>query len=79
MVLHGFGEHNLRYTRGEVVRRRRVQRRGKGNLCNLFSYCERLLGRRIGDQKESMDLVQRNVAATREVTVMSEYLSHDKY
>ena len=59
MVVQGFGEHELRYTRGGVVRRRRVQRRGKGNLCTLFSYCERLLGRRIGDYKELMDLAQR--------------------
>ena len=51
------GEHELRYTRGGVVRRRRVQRRGKGNLCTLFSYC--LLGRRIGDSMGLMALAQR--------------------
>jgi hypothetical protein len=55
MVVQGFGDHELRYTRGGVVLRRRDQRRGKGNLCALFSYCERLLGRRI----ELMDLAQR--------------------
>ena len=41
---------------GRSGRRRRVQRPGKGNL---FSYCERLLVRRIGDYKELMDLAQR--------------------
>jgi hypothetical protein len=59
MVAQGFEEHELRYTRGGVVRRRRVQRRVKRNLCTLFSYCERLLGHRIGDYKELMDLAQR--------------------
>ena len=59
MVVQGFGEHELRYTRGGVVRRRRVQRRGEGNLCTLFNYCECLVGRRIGDSKELLDLAQR--------------------
>ncbi len=45
------------YNRGEVVRRRGGHR--KGNLCTLFNYCERLLGHRIGDNKELMDLAQR--------------------
>ena len=58
MVVQGFGEHELRYTRGGVVRRRRVQRRGKGNLCTLFSYCARLLGNPIGDSTEVVDLAQ---------------------
>ena len=59
MVVLGIGEYELRYTRGGVVRRRRVQRRGKGNLCTFFSYCTRLLGRRIGDSHDLMALAQR--------------------
>jgi hypothetical protein len=59
MVVQGFGEHELRFTRGGVVRQRRMQRRGKFNLCTLFNYCERLLRRRISDYKELMDLAQR--------------------
>ena len=48
-----------------------VKRCAKSNLC---SYCER--GRRIGDNNKLMILLS---GGNRKVTVMSEYLSHDKY
>jgi hypothetical protein len=39
------------------------------NLCILSSYCERLLGRRIGDGADGYCTAKGNVAATRGVTV----------
>ena len=76
MVVQGFGEHELTIL-GAVVLRRRLQQGGKGNLCTLLSYCERLHGRRIGDYKELMDLAQWRETWRR--LAKSLYLSHEKY
>ncbi len=48
-MVQEIGEHELRYTRGGVVRR---------GQSNLSSVTERL-GRRIGDSKKLMALAQR--------------------
>jgi hypothetical protein len=81
MGVQEIGEHELRNTRRRVVRRGRVQPRDKGNLCTLFGYCERILGRpRVrfqGADRSCSD--EGNVAATRGVTVTTEYQSQDKY
>jgi hypothetical protein len=44
------GEHELRFNCSDDV--------CNGDLCNIFSYCAPLLGRRIRDFKELIDLAQ---------------------
>jgi hypothetical protein len=73
MGVQGIGEHEFRYTRGGVVRRRRVKRRGQGILCqNAYDGVVSAIPR-------SCWILLRDVATTRGVPVTSEYVSHDKY
>jgi hypothetical protein len=75
MVVQGFGEHELKYTRGGDDVCKGV---AKATFLQLLRTPTRASYRRLQGIDGSCS-AEGNVAATREVTVMSEYPSHDKY